>query len=57
MKLNATSMDYQFTGLFSSLVKDYIQDKGSARSYVAYEPTYDGVRKAKGIGGGIAKTI
>ena len=46
MKLNATSMDYQFTGLFSSLVKDYIQDKGSARSFVAYAPTYDGVSKA-----------
>jgi bacillithiol biosynthesis cysteine-adding enzyme BshC len=39
-------MDYQFTGLFSSLVKDYIQDKGSARSFVAYAPTYDGVSKA-----------
>ena len=46
MKFNATFMDYQFTGLFSSLVKDYIQDKGSARSFVAYAPTYDGVSKA-----------
>ncbi len=46
MKFNVTSLDYQFTGLFSSLVKDYVQAKGSARSFVAYEPTYEGVRKA-----------
>lgn len=46
MKFNTTFLDYQFTGLFSSLVKDYIQDKGSARSFVPYAPTYDGVSKA-----------
>ncbi len=46
MKFKATYMDYPFTGLFSSLVKDYLQDKGSARSFVEYAPTYDGVGKA-----------
>ena len=46
MKFNATSIDYQFTGLFSNLVKDYIQDKGTARSFVAFDPSYEGVAKA-----------
>jgi bacillithiol biosynthesis cysteine-adding enzyme BshC len=46
MKFNATTIDYQFTGLFSNLVKDYIQDKGTARSFVAFDPSYEGVKKA-----------
>jgi len=43
MKFKSTLIDYHQTGLFSNLVKDYIQDKGTARSFAAFEPNYKGV--------------
>lgn len=43
MKFKSTFINYQQTGLFSNLVKDYIQDKGTARSFGAFEPTYKGI--------------
>jgi bacillithiol biosynthesis cysteine-adding enzyme BshC len=46
MKFQATHIDYATTGLFSTLVKEYIQNKGTARSFVPYEPTYQGVKEA-----------
>ena len=46
MKFKSTSIDYQQTGLFSNLVREYIQDKGTARSFGAFEPTYSGVEES-----------
>ncbi len=46
MKFNASQIPYQTTGLFSQLVRDYVEGKGTAREYVAYAPNYEGVQKA-----------
>ncbi len=46
MKYNATSIPYRATGLFSALVNDYIESKGTAQQYVAYTPNMEGVKKA-----------
>ena len=46
MKFKSTAIDYQKTGLFSNLVRDYIQNKGTARSFGAFEPTYKGVEES-----------
>ncbi len=46
MNFKSTYIDYQNTGLFSNLVKDYVQDKGTARSFGVFEPTYKGVEES-----------
>ena len=46
MKFNATKIPYQTTGLFSQLVRDYVEDKGTALNFVAYAPNLEGVQKA-----------
>ena len=46
MKFNATQIPYHATGLFSQLVRDYVDAKGTAMDYVAYAPNFDGVKKA-----------
>jgi bacillithiol biosynthesis cysteine-adding enzyme BshC len=46
MKFNATKIPYQTTGLFSQLVRDYVDAKGSANQFVAYAPNFEGVQKA-----------
>jgi bacillithiol biosynthesis cysteine-adding enzyme BshC len=46
MKFNATKIPYQTTGLFSQLVRDYVDTKGSANQFVAYAPNFEGVQKA-----------
>jgi bacillithiol biosynthesis cysteine-adding enzyme BshC len=46
MKFNATQIPYTATGLFSQLVRDYVEAKGTAMDYVNYTPTIDGVQKA-----------
>ena len=46
MKYNATSIPYSATGVFSSLVNDYISGNGTARDYVPYTPNLEGIKKA-----------
>ena len=46
MKFNATQIPYHATGLFSPLVRDYVEGKGTAMGFVAYAPSYEGVQKA-----------
>lgn len=46
MKFNATQIPYQATGLFSQLVRDYVDAKGTAHEFVAYAPSFEGVQKA-----------
>ena len=46
MKFSSTQIPYSETGLFSPLVRDYIQGKGTALNYTLYAPTYDGVEAA-----------
>jgi bacillithiol biosynthesis cysteine-adding enzyme BshC len=46
MKYNATSIPYSATGVFSSLVNDYISGNGTARDYVPYAPNLEGIKKA-----------
>ena len=46
MKYNATSILYSATGVFSSLVNDYISGNGTARDYVPYTPNLEGIKKA-----------
>ncbi len=46
MKFNATQIPYHATGLFSPLVRDYVEGKGTAMEFVAYAPSYEGVQKA-----------
>ena len=46
MKYSATKIPYSDTGLFSSLVRDYVQSKGTAHSFVPYTPNYEGIKKA-----------
>ncbi len=46
MKCNATKIPYQDTGLFSSLISDYVNGKEAAMKFVAYTPNYEGVKKA-----------
>ena len=43
MKFNATQIPYHATGLFSPLVRDYVEGKGTAMGFVAYAPCYEGV--------------
>ncbi len=46
MKFSSTQIPYSETGLFSPLVRDYIQSKTSALNYTPYAPTYQGVEAA-----------
>jgi bacillithiol biosynthesis cysteine-adding enzyme BshC len=46
MKYTATSIPYSATGVFSSLVNDYISGNGNARDYVPYTPNLEGIKKA-----------
>jgi len=46
MKFRATQIPYNETGLFSSLVQDYIAGKPSAFNYVNYPVSQEGVRAA-----------
>lgn len=46
MKFKATPISYRATGLFSSLVNDYLEAQGTAQSYVEYNATLDGYKKA-----------
>ena len=46
MKFNATKIPYQTTGLFSQLVRDYVDAKGTASEFVTYAPNFEGVQKA-----------
>ena len=46
MKFNATQIPYHATGLFSQLVRDYVDNKGTAMHYVSYEPNFEGVQNA-----------
>jgi len=46
MKYTATSIPYSATGVFSTLVNDYISGKGTARDYVPYTPNLEGIKKA-----------
>lgn len=45
MKYNATSIPYSATGVFSSLVNDYISGNGTARDYIHYAPNLEGIKK------------
>jgi bacillithiol biosynthesis cysteine-adding enzyme BshC len=46
MKFKATPISYRATGLFSSLVNDYLEAEGTAQSFVEYNATIDGYKKA-----------
>ena len=46
MKFNATQIPYQATGLFSQLVRDYVEGKKTALDFVEYAPNFEGVQKA-----------
>ena len=46
MKFKATTLPYRATGLFSPLVNDYLEAKGTAQSFVNYAPTIAGVKEA-----------
>ena len=46
MKFNATQIPYRATGLFSNLVNDYMEAKGTAQSFVEYNTTIEGYKKA-----------
>jgi uncharacterized protein YllA (UPF0747 family) len=46
MKFSATQIPYSETGLFSSLVQDYIAGKPAALNYVNYPVSQEGVRAA-----------
>lgn len=46
MRTNLTTIDYRSTGLFSNLVNDYIEGKGTAADFVAYPPSIEGIRQA-----------
>ena len=46
MNFKATQIPYHTTGLFSQLVRDYVDAKGTAMDFVEYTPNYEGVQKA-----------
>jgi len=46
MKFNATQIPYRATGLFSNLVNDYMEAKGTAQSFVEYNATIEGYKQA-----------
>ena len=46
MKFKASSISYRSSGLFTALINDYIEAKGTAQSFVNYTPNIDGYKKA-----------
>ena len=46
MKFNATQISYRSTELFSALINDYIETKGTAQSFVNYAASKEGYKKA-----------
>jgi bacillithiol synthase len=46
MKFKTTHIPYRATGVFTPLVNDYIESKGTAQSFVNYTPDIEGVKKA-----------
>ncbi len=46
MKFKANSITYRSTGLFTALINDYIEAKGTAQSFVNYAATKEGYKKA-----------
>ncbi len=46
MNFKATQIPYYATGLFSQLVRDYVDAKGNARDFIQYAPNLEGVQKA-----------
>ena len=46
MKFNATQISYRSTELFSALINDYIETKGTAQSFVNYAANKEGYKKA-----------
>ena len=46
MKFNATKISYRSTELFSALINDYIETKGTAQSFVNYAANKEGYKKA-----------
>ena len=49
MKFTATQIPYKETGLFTPLIRDYIEGVGTARNYVPHAPTYEGIESAMAI--------
>ncbi len=46
MNFKATQIPYHATGLFSQLIRDYVDAKGTARDFVQYAPNLEGVQIA-----------
>jgi bacillithiol biosynthesis cysteine-adding enzyme BshC len=46
MNFKTTHIPYRATGVFTPLVNDYIESKGTAQSFVDYTPDIEGVKKA-----------
>ncbi len=46
MNFKTTHIPYRATGVFTPLVNDYIESKGTAQSFVYYTPNIEGVEKA-----------
>jgi bacillithiol synthase len=46
MKFKANSITYRSTGLFTALINDYIEAKGTAQSFVNYAASKEGYKKA-----------
>jgi len=46
MKFIASSISYRSSGLFTALINDYIEAKGTAQSFVNYAPNIEGYKKA-----------
>lgn len=46
MKIDCIHIDYSETGFLSSLIKDYLNANGNARTFVQYEPNYKGIEAA-----------
>ena len=46
MKFKASSISYRSSGLFTALINDYIEAKGTAQSFVNYTQNIEGYKKA-----------
>jgi bacillithiol biosynthesis cysteine-adding enzyme BshC len=46
MKFKTTQIPYRATGVFTPLISDYIESKGTAQSFVNYIPNLGGIKKA-----------
>jgi len=46
MKFKANSITYRSTGLFTALINDYIETKGTVKSFVNYAASKEGYKKA-----------